>query len=495
MISRAAAPSTSSLSHLSTRSLRAQGAAARSFASVSEAPPVKHYGGLKDQDRIFTNLYSHHGADLKSAMKYGDWYRTKDMILKGDDWLISEIKASGLRGRGGAGFPSGLKYSFMNFKDWDKDPRPRYLVVNADEGEPGTCKDREIMRKDPQKLIEGCLVVGRAMNANAAYIYIRGEFYHEATVLQRAINEAYEAGLIGKNACGTGYDFDVYIHRGMGAYICGEETSLIESIEGKAGKPRLKPPFPAAVGLFGCPSTVTNVETVAVTPTIMRRGASWFSSFGRERNAGTKLFCISGHVNNPVTVEEEMSISLRELIEKHCGGVRGGWDNLLAVIPGGSSTPVIPKSVADNQLMDFDALKDSQTGLGTAAVIVMDKSTDIVRAISRLSTFYKHESCGQCTPCREGSKWTMQMMQRLETGNAREREIDMLQELTKQVEGHTICALGEAFAWPIQGLIRHFRPELEARIRQYEKELGAAPFAGGWHPNSRAEGKLISPGM
>lgn len=383
----------------------------------------------------------------------------------------------------------------MNFKDWDKDPRPRYLVVNADEGEPGTCKDREIMRKDPQKLIEGCLVVGRAMNANAAYIYIRGEFYHEATVLQRAINEAYQAGLIGKNACGSGYDYDVYIHRGMGAYICGEETSLIESIEGKAGKPRLKPPFPAAVGVFGCPSTVTNVETVAVTPTIMRRGPSWFSSFGRERNAGTKLFCISGHVNHPVTVEEEMSISLRELIEKHCGGVRGGWDNLLAVIPGGSSTPVIPKSVCDNQLMDFDALKDSQTGLGTAAVVVMDKSTDIVRAISRLSSFYKHESCGQCTPCREGSKWTMQMMQRLETGNGKAREIDMLQELTKQVEGHTICALGEAFAWPIQGLIRHFRPELEARIHQYHQELGSAPFAGGWHPETRAQGKLISPGM
>jgi NADH dehydrogenase (ubiquinone) flavoprotein 1 len=351
------------------------------------------------------------------------------------------------------------------------------------------------MRKDPQKLIEGCLVVGRAMNANAAYIYIRGEFYHEATVLQNAINEAYQAGLIGKNACGSGYDFDVYIHRGMGAYICGEETSLIESIEGKAGKPRLKPPFPAAVGLFGCPSTVTNVETVAVTPAIMRRGASWFSSFGRERNAGTKLFCISGHVNNPATVEEEMSIPLRELIDKHCGGVRGGWDNLLAVIPGGSSTPIIPKTVADNQLMDFDALKDSQTGLGTAAVIVMDKSTDVVRAISRLSTFYKHESCGQCAPCREGSKWTMQMMQRMESGNAREREIDMLQELTKQVEGHTICALGEAFAWPIQGLIRHFRPELEARIKQYEKELGTNPYAGGWHPESRAEGKLISPGM
>lgn len=327
----------------------------------------------------------------------------------------------------------------MNFKGWDKDTKPRYLVVNADEGEPGTCKDREIMRKDPHKLVEGCLVAGRAMNCSAAYIYIRGEFYHEATVLQRAIQEAYTAGLIGKNACGSGYDFDVYIHRGMGAYVCGEETSLIESLEGKPGKPRLKPPFPASVGLFGCPSTVANVETVAVAPTICRRGGSWFAQFGRERNAGTKLFCISGHVNNPCTVEEEMSIPLKELIEKHCGGVRGGWDNLKAIIPGGSSTPILPASICKDQLMDFDALKDSQSGLGTAAVIVMDKSTDVVRAISRLSSFYKHESCGQCTPCREGSKWTEQIMKRFEKGQAREREIDMLQELTKQVEGHTIC--------------------------------------------------------
>ena len=250
------------------------------------------------------------------------------------------------------------------------------------------------MRKDPHKLVEGCLVAGRSMNATAAYIYIRGEFYHEATVLQRAIQEAYAAGLIGKNACGSGYDFDVFVHRGMGAYVCGEETSLIESLEGKPGKPRLKPPFPAAVGLFGCPSTVANVETVAVAPTICRRGGAWFNSFGRVRNSGTKLFCISGHVNNPCTVEEEMSIPLRELIERHCGGVRGGWDNLLAVIPGGSSTPILPKSICDDVLMDFDALKDVQSGLGTAAVIVLDKSADVVRAISRLAKFYKHESCG-----------------------------------------------------------------------------------------------------
>lgn len=281
----------------------------------------------------------------------------------------------------------------------------------------------------------------------------------------------------------------------MGAYVCGEETSLIESLEGKPGKPRLKPPFPAAVGLFGCPSTVANVETVAVAPTIIRRGANWFNSFGRERNSGTKLFCISGHVNNPVTVEESMSIPLRELIDKHCGGVKGGWDNLKAVIPGGSSTPILPKKICDDQLMDFDALKDNQSGLGTAAVIVMDQSTDVVRAISRLSKFYHHESCGQCTPCREGSKWTEQIMHRFEKGEAREREIDMMQEITKQVEGHTICALGEAFAWPIQGLIRHFRPELEERIRSTTARLGGEPLAGGWAHDAGKQGMLISPGQ
>ncbi|PHH82925.1 hypothetical protein CDD82_4248 [Ophiocordyceps australis] len=469
--------------------------AIRGLATVQDGTPKRSYGGLKDQDRIFQNLYGRFPADLKSAKKMGDWHKTKEIILKGHEWIIGEVKASGLRGRGGAGFPSGLKWSFMNFKDWDKDTKPRYLVVNADEGEPGTCKDREIMRKDPHKLIEGCLVAGRAMNATAAYIYIRGEFVYEAAVLQNAINEAYKDGLVGKNACDSGYDFDVFLHRGAGAYVCGEETSLIESLEGKPGKPRLKPPFPAAVGLFGCPSTVANVETVAVAPTICRRGGSWFAGFGRERNQGTKLFCISGHVNNPCTVEEEMSIPMRELIDKHCGGVRGGWDNLLAVIPGGSSTPILPKKICDDQLMDFDALKDSQSGLGTAAVIVMDKSTDVVRAIARLSHFYRHESCGQCTPCREGSKWTEQIMSRFEKGLGREREIDMLQELTKQVEGHTICALGEAFAWPIQGLIRHFRPELEARMQKHASQAGGPALAGGWDHNARAEGKLVSPGQ
>ena len=349
------------------------------------------------------------------------------------------------------------------------DGRPSYLVINADESEPGTCKDREIMRHDPHKLLEGCLIAGTAMRARACYIYIRGEYVNErpqppSAALRRGVGPISGTWARTPARRLLGIDFDINIHYGAGAYICGEETALIESLEGKQGKPRLKPPFPAGVGLYGCPTTVTNVETVAVAPTILRRGAEWFASFGRKNNAGTKLFCISGHVNNPCTVEEEMSIPLRELIDKHCGGVRGGWDNLLAIIPGGSSVPLIPKNVCEEVLMDFDSLKSAQSGLGTAAVIVMDKSTDVVDAIARLSYFYKHESCGQCTPCREGTGWLYNVMERMKKGDARLEEIDMLQELTKQIEGHTICALGDAAAWPVQGLIRHFSPELEARI-------------------------------
>lgn len=446
---------------------------------------------LKDQGRIFTNVYCRHDHGIKGALSRGDWHRTKDILLKGDSWIIQSIKDSGLRGRGGAGFPSGLKWSFMNKPGWQKDPRPRYLVINADEGEPGTCKDREILRGDPHKLIEGCLVAGRGMNASAAYIYIRGEFYQEASHVQQAINEAYAAGFLGKDACGTGYSFDVYVHRGAGAYICGEETALIESIEGKQGKPRLKPPFPADVGLFGCPTTVANVETVAVAPTICRRGSKWFAGFGRARNEGTKLYCISGHVNNPCVVEEEMSIPLKDLIEKHCGGVIGGWNNLLGIIPGGSSVPVIPIDVCAEVLMDYDSLKDAQSGLGTGAVIVMNKSTDIVSAIARFAQFYKHESCGQCTPCREGTTWMMNMMNRFVEGRGQLREIDMLLELTKQIEGRTICALGDAAAWPIQGLMRHFRPEVERRISVFHAVNGHVGFGG--HLASAVDDTLAVP--
>jgi len=427
---------------------------------------------LADKDRIFTNVYGFQDWGLKAAQQRGDWDNTKSLIERGQDNIIEEIKASGLRGRGGAGFPTGLKWSFMPKEN--KDGRPSFLVINADESEPGSCKDREIIRHDPHKLIEGALVAGFAMRARAAYIYIRGEYIREAETLQAAIDEAYDAGLIGKNASGSGFDFDVFMHRGAGAYICGEETAMIESLEGKKGQPRLKPPFPAGAGLYGCPTTVNNVESIAVVPTILRRGASWFAGFGRENNHGTKLFQISGHVEQPCVVEEAMSIPFRELIEKHCGGITGGWDNLLAVIPGGSSVPLVPAKEIMDAPMDFDGLKDLGSGLGTAAVIVMDKSTDIVRAISRISYFYKHESCGQCTPCREGTGWMWRVMERLRTGDAAIEEIDMLYEVTKQVEGHTICALGDAAAWPIQGLIRHFRPELEQRIHEHNAKFAEA---------------------
>ena len=427
---------------------------------------------LADKDRIFTNLYGFQHWGLKAAQKRGDWDDTKALIARGQDSIIEEIKASGLRGRGGAGFPTGLKWSFMPKES--KDGRPSFLVINADESEPGSCKDREIIRHDPHKLVEGALVAGFAMRARAAYIYIRGEYIREAEVLQAAIDEAYDAKLIGKNASDSGYDFDVFLHRGAGAYICGEETAMIESLEGKKGQPRLKPPFPAGAGLYGCPTTVNNVESIAVVPTILRRGGAWFASFGRENNKGTKLFQISGHVNQPCVVEEALSIPFSELIEKHCGGIRGGKDNLLAVIPGGSSVPLVPAEQIWDAPMDFDGLKELGSGLGTAGVIVMDKSTDIVRAISRLSYFYKHESCGQCTPCREGTGWMWRMMERLRTGDAVIDEIDMLQQVTKQVEGHTICALGDAAAWPIQGLIRHFRPELERRIEEHNAQFAEA---------------------
>ena len=421
---------------------------------------------LKEKDKIFPNIYGFHDRSLKGVMSRGGWVDTKALISKGSDHIIKTIQDSGLRGRGGAGFPTGLKWSFMP-KNSEK---PKYLVVNADESEPGTCKDREILRHEPHSLLEGCLLAGIAMGCCAAYIYIRGEYVREREQLEVAIAEAYEKGFLGKNSCKTGLSFDIYSHHGAGAYICGEETALLESLEGRKGMPRMKPPFPAGAGLYGCPTTVNNVESIAVVPTILKRGSGWFSSLGRKNNHGTKLFAISGHVNSPCVVEEEMSISLRELIDKHCGGVRGGWDSLKAVIPGGASVPLIPKSVCDDALMDFDWLKEQRSGLGTAAVIVMDQSTDIIKAIWRLSKFYKHESCGQCTPCREGTGWMMRIMERLVAGQASVDEIDMLLEITKQVEGHTICALGDAAAWPIQGLIRHFRNEVEDRIMTHSSK-------------------------
>jgi NADH-quinone oxidoreductase subunit F len=414
---------------------------------------------LADKDRIFTNLYGLHSWRLNAARARGAWDGTKEMIARGHDAVIDEVKASGLRGRGGAGFPTGLKWSFMP----KNDARPSYLAVNADESEPGTCKDREIIRHDPHLLIEGALLAAFAMRAHTAYVYIRGEFIAEREILQAAVDEAYDAKLVGKNNV-NGWDFDIYVHHGAGAYICGEETALLESLEGKKGQPRLKPPFPANCGVWGAPTTVNNVETLASVPDILRRGATWYAALGWPNNTGTKLYCISGHVNTPCTVEEEMGVPLRELIDHYAGGVRGGWDNLLAVIPGGSSVPCIPASECDDLPMDYDSLKAVNTALGTGGIIVMDKSTDMIRAIARLAYFYKHESCGQCTPCREGTGWMWRVLERMAKGDAKKAEIEMLLDVSHQVEGHTICALGDAAAWPVQGLIRHFRHVIEERI-------------------------------
>ncbi|QGR02549.1 NADH-quinone oxidoreductase subunit NuoF [Ehrlichia ruminantium] len=423
---------------------------------------------LENKNKVFTNLGGQDSPFLKSAKSRGIWSNTLDILNLGSEYIIQEVKKSGLRGRGGAGFSTGLKWSFM--PKTRTEGQPAYLVVNADESEPGTCKDRDILRYEPHRLIEGILIAGFAMKVTTAYIYIRGEFYNEYLVLSEALEEAYKAKLIGKNACKSGYDLDIFIHRGAGAYICGEETAQLESLEGRKGMPRLKPPFPAAIGLYGCPTTINNVETIANIGEILRRGSDWFASLGKENNTGTKIFCISGHVNNPCNVEEELGISMKDLIEEYAGGVRGGWDNLLAVIPGGSSVPLLPKSICDTITMDFDSLRAVQSGLGTAGLIVMDKSTDLIAAIERLSHFYMHESCGQCTPCREGTGWMWRIMKKMVKGDATHDDIDLLLNISHQIEGHTICALGDAAAWPVQGLIRHFRDVIEDRINHYVRK-------------------------
>jgi len=415
---------------------------------------------LEDKDRIFKNLYNDLGSNLDCAKSRGDWFNTKEICAKGRDWIIEEVKKSELRGRGGAGFPTGLKWSFA---PKEVGAKPHYLVINADESEPGTCKDRDILRFEPHKLIEGCLIASFAVNAHKCYIYLRGEYYNEGIKLQNAINEAYKSNLIGKDSSGTGWELDIYLHYGAGAYICGEETALLESIEGNKGQPRLKPPFPALVGLYGCPTIINNVETIAVIPTILRKGSKWFASLGKPKNTGTKIFCISGNVNSPCNVEEEMGIKLKDLIEKHAGGVVGGWDNLQAVIPGGSSMPMLSKEISENITMDFDSLVENNSGLGTAGIIVINKDQDIIKCMARIARFYKHESCGQCTPCREGSGWMWRILERMAKGEASKDEVNMLADVTKQIEGHTICAFGEGSAWPVQGLLRHFKKEIIER--------------------------------
>ncbi|WP_334163870.1 NADH-quinone oxidoreductase subunit NuoF [Phenylobacterium sp.] len=429
-------------------------------------------GLLQDKDRIFTNLYGLHDWGLEGAKKRGCWNGTADIVAQTPEWICDQIKASGLRGRGGAGFPTGLKWTFMPKQESE---RPHYLVVNADESEPGACKDREILRNDPHLLIEGCLIACRAIRAHTAYIYIRGEYVFERERLTAAIKQAYDAKLIGAGNV-HGWDCDVRVTHGGGAYICGDETALMESLEGKKGQPRLKPPFPAGAGIYGAPTTINNVESISVVGTILRRGAEWFAGFGTEKSTGTKLFAGSGHLNKPCVVEDAVGIPLRQLIEEHMGGVRGGWGNLKAVIPGGISVRMIPAEEAEVAVMTYEDLQARGSGLGTGTMIVFDKDADLVKAIARASYFYKHESCGQCTPCREGTGWMWRVMERMVTGEAEMSEIDLLLDVASQVEGHTICGLGDAAAWPIQGLFRHFRHEVEERINAYRARKGS--YAG-----------------
>ena len=341
----------------------------------------------------------------------------------------------------------------------------KYIIVNADEAEPGTCKDRAILQYEPHKMIEGTIIAACAIGAKVGYIYIRGEFYDEFRILDSVVKEAYKDGKLGKNIEGSGFSFDLYIHRGAGAYICGEESALIESIEGRRGIPRIKPPsFPAVCGLYGKPTVVNNVETLAVLPMIFKRGVNWFKSFGRKNNYGPKVFCISGDVNAPCTVEAPMSIKLGDLIEK-AGGVIGGWGNLKAVIPGGSSMPMLSAKICREVKMDFDSLATIGSGFGTGGIIVINKDRDIIRIMINLARFYMKESCGQCTPCREGTGWIWRILKRWENDGGSAEEIELLLSITKHLEGgYTICAFGEAASWPMNGFIKHFRAEIEARL-------------------------------
>ena len=428
---------------------------------------------LQDKDRIFTNLYGDSGRDIKSAKARGDWKDTKEIIAKGKDWIINEVKLSELRGRGGAGFPTGMKWSFAPKEV--KPGRPHYLVINADESEPGTCKDRDILRFEPQKLIEGCLIASYAVNANACYVYIRGEYLQESKILQEAIDEAYKEGLLGKNACGTGFDLDIHIHLGAGAYICGEETALIESLEGKRGNPRIKPPFPAIQGLWMRPTVVNNVETLAAVVPIIKMGGEEYAKIGVGRSTGTKLISACGNINKPGVYEIDMTISVEDFIysDEYCGGIAGG-KKLKACIPGGSSVPILPANLllktakGETRYMNYESLSDGgfATGsmMGSGGFIVLDEDQCIVKNTLTLARFYRHESCGQCSPCREGTGWMEKILQKIELGKGESSDIDLLWDIQRKIEGNTICPLGDAAAWPVAAAIRHFRDEFEWHI-------------------------------
>ena len=372
--------------------------------------------------------------------------------------IIETLKTSNLRGRGGAGFPPGIKWSFMP-RDCEG---PSYIVCNSDEGEPGTCKDRDILRYNPHALIEGMVIAAYTMGCSAGYNYIRGEFTEPIERFEQALLEARAAGYLGENILGSGMDFDIHVHLGAGAYICGEETALLESIEGKKGQPRYKPPFPAQYGLFGCPTTINNTETLSSVPTIMRRGGEWFRDLGVKNSGGTKMFSVSGHVENPGNFEVPMGIPFRELLEM-AGGVWKGR-KLKAVIPGGSSVPVVPAEVMLEANMDYDGLAEIGSAIGAGSVIVMDETTCMVSALERLSYFYHEESCGQCTPCREGTGWLYRIIRRINKGEGTPEDLDTLLDVANRIEGRTICALGDAAAWPVQSFLKHYRHEFEAKI-------------------------------
>jgi len=378
--------------------------------------------------------------------------------------IIEELKKASLRGRGGAGFPTGLKWSFIN----PSTPGQKYIICNSDEGEPGTCKDRDVLRFNPHQLIEGMAIAAYVMGATVGYNYMRGEFWEQFNRCEDALREAKEAGLLGENILGSGVNFELHNHLGAGAYICGEETALMESLEGKKGMPRFKPPFPATFGLYGRPTTINNTETFASVPVILQHGAEWFLQLGKPNNGGMKIFCVSGHVNKPGNYELPLGTPFAELLEI-AGGVRKGH-RLKAVIPGGTSMKVLPADIIMNINMDYDSLMQAGSMMGTAAVIVMDETVCMVRALLNISTFYKQESCGQCTPCREGSGWIMRMVQKIEDGRGEEGDLKRLEEIAKNIEGRTICAFGEATAWPVAGFLKHFSDEFEYHIK-YKKCL------------------------
>ncbi len=411
-------------------------------------------------DVCFRTLHLDQPWTLDSYRSVGG-YSVWEKILKEKmpaDAIIAELKTSVLRGRGGAGFPTGLKWSFM--------PRnvggQKYIVCNSDEGEPGTCKDRDILRYNPHQLVEGMAIAGYTIGATQGYNYIRGEFWEPYERFQAAIEEARAAGLLGKNIMGSGIDFDIEVHLGGGAYVCGEETALLESIEGKKGQPRFKPPFPASYGLYGRPTTINNTESLASVPVILQNGGKWFLELGKPNNGGVKLFCVSGHVNKPGNYEVPMGMPFAELLEM-AGGVWKGR-KLKAVIPGGSSTPVLPAEIAMQMTMDYDSISKSGSMLGAGSVIVMDETTCMVKALARISQFYYEESCGQCTPCREGTGWLARVVHRIEHGQGTQEDLDRLAQTASQIEGHTICALGDAAAMPVRSFIKHFRQEFQYHI-------------------------------